>query len=296
MKFKFDNAINYSGYRNGQSPLTGVFPTKSEILQDLKILENQYYYLRLFDCSKHAYIVLDLIESNKLNFKVMLGLSLAAESNYENHPYFYTFTKKDLDNHKKSNKNKIQEIIMLGNKYKHIVSSISIGNEVQSPWANNFINEDRLVEIAKAIQEGTKLPVTFCEEYQYWVNGLDKLANQVDFISLHTYPAWRNCPIEEALKEAIKNYGEVKSKYPDKTLIITETGWPTKSHGAKIKVNDANVENQQIYTTAIQDWAKENEVLVYLFEAFDEPWKGGSHANEPEKNWGLYYVDRTKKW
>jgi len=296
MKFEYNRAINYSGYRNEQSPLQRLFPAKSEILEDLKILENQYYYLRLFDCSEHAYTVLELIESNKLNFKVMLGLSLAAESNYENHPYFHIYTKKNLDDHKKKNRDKIQEIITLGNKYKHIVSSISIGNEVHSPWVNNFITEDRLVEVSKMIQVGTKLPVTFCEEYQYWVKGLDKLANQLDFISLHTYPAWRNLPIEEAVQEAIYNYQEVKSKHPDKTLVITETGWPTKSHGAKIKVKDANVENQKFYTAAIQKWAMDNEVLVYLFEAFDEPWKGGKHPNEPEKNWGLYYVDRTKKW
>ena len=103
MKFEYNRAINYSGYRNEQSPLQRLFPAKSEILEDLKILENQYYYLRLFDCSEHAYTVLELIESNKLNFKVMLGLSLAAESNYENHPYFHVYTKKDLDDHKRNN-------------------------------------------------------------------------------------------------------------------------------------------------------------------------------------------------
>jgi len=35
--------------------------------------------------------------------------------------------------------------------------------------------------------------------------------------------------------------------------------------------------------------------LVFFFEAFDEPWKGGENSNEPEKNWGLFKIDRKPK-
>ena len=38
-----------------------------------------------------------------------------------------------------------------------------------------------------------------------------------------------------------------------------------------------------------------NNKLGFYFEAFDEPWKGGNNPIEAEKNWGLYYVNRTKK-
>ena len=78
MKLRYDKAINYSGYRIGQSPGKKKYPSKDEILEDLRILENEFYYLRIFDCSKHAYHLLELIETHQLNFKVMLGLSLAA--------------------------------------------------------------------------------------------------------------------------------------------------------------------------------------------------------------------------
>ena len=38
-----------------------------------------------------------------------------------------------------------------------------------------------------------------------------------------------------------------------------------------------------------------------IFEAFDEPWKGGNRPNEAEKHWGILNEDRTpklvlKKW
>ena len=45
--FNYDNAVCYSGYREGQSPYNGVFPSKEEILEDLKILEGKYYYLHI---------------------------------------------------------------------------------------------------------------------------------------------------------------------------------------------------------------------------------------------------------
>jgi len=294
--FQYRKAICYSGYRENQSPRKDIYPSKEEIYEDLKILETNYTDLRLFDCSEHAYKVLDVICTYKMDFKVMLGLSLDAEANFVDHPFFPVFSEDVLESNKQNNQLKIQEIIDLANRYDDIVSSISIGNEVQSPWVNNLVTEERLIEAAQAIQKNTHKPVTFCEEYQLWIKRLDSLAKQLDFISMHTYPAWRNVPIEEAFEETKQNYLDLKKKYPNKDVIITETGWPTKSHGAKIKVEDATIENQKAYVQAIDQWAKENDIMVYLFEAFDEPWKGGDHPDEPEKHWGLYDIHRKKKW
>jgi hypothetical protein len=39
------------------------------------------------------------------------------------------------------------------------------------------------------------------------------------------------------------------------------------------------------------DWARENKVTVFFFEAFDEPWKGAG----TEGHWGLFTVDRKAK-
>ena len=36
-------------------------------------------------------------------------------------------------------------------------------------------------------------------------------------------------------------------------------------------------------------------MLTFVFEAFDEPWKGSEDPLEPEKHWGLFNVDRTPK-
>ena len=43
------------------------------------------------------------------------------------------------------------------------------------------------------------------------------------------------------------------------------------------------------------DLSDKEKIISYMFEAFDEPWKGGSRPNEAEKNWGIFRVDRTPK-
>ena len=294
-RFKYAKAINYSGYRNGQSPLTKTYPSKMEILEDLRLLEDEFYYLRMYDCTEHLIMTLELIEEFNLNFQVMIGLSLHAEENHVGHSYFYIHKEVDLKSNKVENEILVTDIINISKKYSKIISSISIGNETRSVWNNNRISVDRLIEITKTIQTETNIPVTFCEEYQTWIEELSPLAKVVDFISLHTYPAWQLSKIDEACDVAVRNFNEVQTLFKDKYCIITETGWPTSSHGARIKAEDATIENQLIYNRQISKWGEENNILVYLFEAFDEPWKGEHNPKEPEKNWGIYSVDRIRK-
>jgi hypothetical protein len=42
-------------------------------------------------------------------------------------------------------------------------------------------------------------------------------------------------------------------------------------------------------------WTAKNDLLCFVFEAFDEPWKGSPDPLEPEKHWGLFTVDRRPK-
>ena len=294
-QFKYQSAINYSGYRKEHSPREKTYPTKAEILEDLTLLKGEFELLRIYDCSPHAYRTLEVIEENSLPFKVLLGLSMAAEENHVDHPYHYVYPDELLKRFKKMNKELVQEIIDLANRYEAIVSGVSIGNEIRSVWSNRRVPISRMIDVAKQIKQNTNVPITYCEEYHLWLEELKPLADVLDVISLHTYPAWQGVPIEDALDAAVRNYHEVQTVYPDKECMITETGWPTSSHGAKIDVDVANVTNQKIYNQQIIDWAKQEDVLVYLFEAFDEPWKGGNHPAEPEKHWGIYYENRTRK-
>jgi exo-beta-1,3-glucanase (GH17 family) len=45
----------------------------------------------------------------------------------------------------------------------------------------------------------------------------------------------------------------------------------------------------------LMEWSRSSGITVFLFEAFDEPWKGSPDPLEPEKHWGIFTVDRKPK-
>ena len=78
-------------------------------------------------------------------------------------------------------------------------------------------------------------------------------------------------------------------------MVITEAGWATNSNGVGIDRENVNEDFQDIYYNELLEWSRQDNVLTFVFEAFDEPWKGSVDPNEPEKHWGLFRVDRTPK-
>ena len=69
---KHGNSICYSGYREGQDPRLGIFPSYGQVKEDLLLLADNWSFLRLYDCSKHAETVLNVIETEKLNFDSLI--------------------------------------------------------------------------------------------------------------------------------------------------------------------------------------------------------------------------------
>jgi exo-beta-1,3-glucanase (GH17 family) len=83
--------------------------------------------------------------------------------------------------------------------------------------------------------------------------------------------------------------------YPGKPIVITEAGWATHSNGRGIQPENVSQHLQAIYYEDLMQWSRESGMLVFVFEAFDEPWKGSPDPLEPEKHWGLFDVDRKPK-
>ena len=137
--------------------------------------------------------------------------------------------------------------------------------------------------------------MTFCENYVPWQDKLWTWSRELDFISLHTYPVWEYKHIHEALDYYKDNYHSVARLYPDKPVVITEAGWATNSNGRGIQPENTSQELQEIYYQDLMEWTSSERILTFVFEAFDEPWKGSSDPLEPEKHWGLFTVDREPK-
>ena len=291
----YTKAICYSGYRDGQSPDSDVLPSHEEIKQDLLMLEGRWESLRLYASDTHSKMVLDVINKEGMPFDVMLGAYIIAELSNPECPWGAEYTAEQLQENKEHNQTEISKLINLANTYKNIVSSVSIGNEASVSWTDHMVPVDSLCAYAKQLKAAVRQPVTFCENYVPWLDKLKPLVDEIDFISIHTYPVWEYKSIQEGLSYTIDNYNAVAQAYPDVQIVITEAGWATASNGHGIDVDKVNEVYQKQYFQQLMDWAEQEQVLVYYFEAFDENWKGSCDPFETEKHWGLYKADRTPK-
>ena len=228
-------AICYSGFRDGQHP-GGISPSYDEVKEDLLILQNNWKYLRLYDCDQHAETVLQVICNEELDFKIMQGAFIEAEMNNFGCPWGGgVYTEEQLEKNQHSNLRKIHKLIELANKYPAIIFSLSVGNEACVDWTDHYVSVDQVITYTKMVKENTKQPVTFCENYVPWLNKLKPLAEIVDFISIHTYPVWEYKHIHDAIGYTMENYDVVAKLYPEKPVVITEAGWATNSNGRGIK-------------------------------------------------------------
>lgn len=295
INFNFEHAICYSGFRDGQSPESGIFPSYEEIKEDLLILQGNWEYLRLYDCDLHSEIVLEVIRNEGFDFKLMLGAYIVAEVNNYNCAWGGVYSEEQLINNQVVNYNRICKLIQLANQYPEIITSLSAGNEATVEWTDHMVPVEKVIYYVQLIKSECTQPVTFCENYLPWLGKLKPLAEVVDFISIHTYPVWEYKTIHEAMDYTKENYYAVVNAFPDQQVVITEAGWATNSNGRGIEPSNVNEELQAIYFKQLIEWSRSNGVLTFVFEAFDENWKGSQEILEPEKHWGLYRTNRTPK-
>jgi exo-beta-1,3-glucanase (GH17 family) len=289
------NAICYSGYREGQSPDRGHYPSVAEIREDLHLLARHWSLLRLYDCSLHAERVLQVIEEDRLPLRVMLGAWLAAEASNPGCPWGGLHGEPQLEANRRDNAAELERLVRLARQHAPLVFSVAVGNETTVDWTDHLVPVPRMIECVRWVRERVTQPVTFCENYVPWQHKLRELVPELDFISLHTYPVWEHKPIDEALDFTRANLASVARQHPGKPIVITEAGWCTRSNGRGMNAAHAVPELQAVYLRELLDWTRTEGLLCFVFEAFDESWKGSSDPLEPEKHWGLFTVDRRPK-
>jgi exo-beta-1,3-glucanase (GH17 family) len=267
-------AIAYSGYRAGQHPDTGPYPNQEQVLQDLKIVEKTWKYIRVYGADQHSEDVLQTIRREKLSLKVMLGVWLDGKP-------------------EKLNDNSLQIVraIRLANEYPDIVTAVNVGNEALVSWSDHRLSEERMLTYFAQVKAAVRCPVTVADDYLYWKDPAAKLAAAVDFITLHTYPAWGGEDIETAMASTIRVYEAVKAAHPGKTIVIGEAGWPTFTNNAKNAPGAGSEAKQLRYIRDLNAWAQSAGVTVFVFEAFDESWKGTG----TEGHWGVFDEARQPK-
>jgi exo-beta-1,3-glucanase (GH17 family) len=291
-------AICYSGFRDGQHPDRGqgaINPSKGEILEDLKILEEKGFKLiRLYDAKENSQTVLRLIREHDLELKVLLGAWLDAEVNNPGCPWQKEpYSAEKLASNKLSNQKEITQVISLAKSFQQQVVAVAVGNEALVEWNDHMVPVEQIIAYVKEVKAAIKQPVTVADNYDWWAKHGQELATHLDFVSVHIYPVWEGKDIHQAIDYGIANMQRVRDALPDSQLVITEAGWATIA----TEFGDrASEKKQATYYRSLKQWASEVNITTFFFEAFDESWKGDPGSPwGAEKHWGLFFADRTPK-
>ncbi len=239
--------------------------------------------------------MLEVIRKDRLDFQVMLGAHLAAEMNNFGCPWGGTYSEEQLEANVAANDAEVERLITLARHHDDLVFAVAVGNETTVDWTDHFVPVERMIGHVRRVKHEVPQPVTFCENYVPWQDKLRPLVKELDFISLHTYPVWEYKHVHDALDYSRENYRSVARLYPDKPVVISEAGWATNSNGRGICPENTSQDLQAIYYEDLMEWTASEGILTFVFEAFDEPWKGSPDPMEPEKHWGLFTVDREPK-
>lgn len=285
------NGVAFSPYRDGQKP-DGASPSEAEILSDLRLVARYWHFIRVYDASEVSETAVRLIERERLPIRVILGAWLVDDV-------------KPAD--RKKNREQVANAIRIANAYPGTVAAVCAGNEAGVVWSDHRTSPEKLVGWLNQIRSSIRQPVTCADDYNFWNKEASKpVAAAVDFIMLHAYALWNGKPLESAMQWTAGKYDACCQFHPGVPVVIGETGWATShdpkrvgegAEGTAMRA-EVSVAAQEIYLRQHFRWVNERKVPTFLFEAFDEAWKGGGDempATIAEKHWGVFDAQRRPK-
>lgn len=283
------NAVSFSPYRDGQRP-EEVAPSDDEILADLRLVSQYWNLIRTYDSSDVTARTLRLIRDNRLPLRVMIGAWISAEPKGS-----------------EQNRSELANIVRLANEFPDIVIAAAVGNEACVWWSAHRVDPAFLVGCIRQVRAAIKQPVTTADDYNFWNKDESRaVAAELDFIVLHGYALWNGRPLSEGISWLEQQYDAAVRLHTGIPIIIGETGWTTSRDPSRTKIGeegymmkaDTSVAAQEEYLRQHYRWVARRRVPTFLFEAFDENWKGGGAATAPhasEKHWGVFDAQRRMK-
>ena len=306
VEFTTRKAVNYSPFRSFNRDTEVI--TKAMIRQDMDLLvAGGFKLIRLFDSSDMvSKQTLEVIRDNSLDIKVYLGAYLQGYGNSKS----------------SGNDAEVARAIALANQFSAIVVAVSVGNEMLKFDFNKIDEPETLAGYLTKVRNAINQPVTTDDNYAFWKAAPSSITDTVDFVAVHTYvqldtyyapglwdwqqlgtaPAARAAAMMDAAIATTKiQYSAVRSYLdsaglPHLPIVVGETGWKSVNTGN----GDGNLPfraspvNQKMFVDRLRTWEAIDRTgagprAIFVFEAFDEPWK-------LDDNWfGMFTVDRKAR-
>jgi exo-beta-1,3-glucanase (GH17 family) len=258
-----DLGIHVLSGTGGEDPVSD-----ADIVKLLTVLQGRTQWIRVYNVLGAAKDVPRL--AHQMGFKVAAQSPLDARHDVSETQLksFYTMVNQGF-----------VDLAVIGNEQVHIKS-------MTSPQLIGYINE------AKAAIGG-KVPVATVEPDKELL-AHPEIMQACDVVLANIPPISYGIPPDQALDYIQKTYAQLSSMSGGHEVRIGETEWP--SGGDRPLVAGKPFVGPQIaatYFTQVETWARQNNVGVFYFEAFDEPWLGqfdsvGSH-------WGIFTSQLTLK-
>jgi len=263
------NSLSYAPYRPGQSPLSKTYPTGAEVAQDLALVATQSNGIRTYSAIEGNYDIGAL--AKQAGLKVWLGIWLSSNP--------------------QDNAREMAAGIAEANKHPDTITRVIVGNEV---LLRRDLSVDDLTADIDYVHARVKQPVAYADVTDFW-RQFPQVAPHVDIVMIHFLPYWEDKPlnVDAAIAEIKSTTDEFKTLFPNKTISIGETGWPSRGRwradAAPSRVNEA-VFLRRFVTLADQEGVDYN-----LIEAFDQNWKYEDEG-VAGANWGIWNAEREPKF
>jgi exo-beta-1,3-glucanase (GH17 family) len=263
------NSVSFAPFRRDQSPLIKKYPTSMQIEEDLCKLAEFTRGIRTYTSREGMEIVPKF--AKKYGMKVIFSAWLGTKLN--------------------TNELEIEALIKAANTHSTTIERVIVGNEV---LLRGDLKVDQLISYIRRIKAAIKQPVSYADVWAFYLK-YPEVGREVDYITIHILPFWENKPIaiEDTEEHFLKIIDLIRKTFPDKKILIGETGWPSfgRNRGASI-VSTINEARFIRYVAAI---AKRHGFDYNIVEAFDQPWKVALEGTVGS-SWGIFDVDRKAKF
>jgi len=261
------DGFSFSPMRAQLSPLSGAQPGIAEIDEDLALLAGDVHAVRTYTVRGNLGEVPRLAKAHGLN--VALGAWLSSNA--------------------AENRDELDALVRIFRENHEQVVRVIVGNEAV---LREDLSVDELVAHLREVKRSVWAPVSTAEPWHIWL-AHPELVQQVDFIAVHMLPYWEGVDVESAVDHVLRRYRELQQAYPNKPVVITEVGWP--SHGRTRQDAVASHANQAKFLRRFLAMAEREDIVYYLMEAFDQPWKQQIEG-EVGGHWGVYDDRREPKF
>jgi GPH family glycoside/pentoside/hexuronide:cation symporter len=255
----------FSPYAEGQG--TGDVLSQQQIDRRMKIVAPSTRWVRSFACTGGHEMIPAAARAQGL--KTMVGAWIGQD--------------------RVRNEREIESLLTLARA--GLVNIAVVGNEV---LLREELPEQELLGYIQRVRAALPEDVQVgCVDAYYQFLERPALVAACDVILPNCYPFWEGADIGHAWLYLKRMHALVQAAAGEKTVIVTETGWPGKGQAVSEAVPSA--ENAMRYFIEVQLWARREGVKLFYFSSFDEPWKLGQEG-EVGAHWGLWDKDGKPKF